>query len=361
MKKARGTFWMRSGILLLAVLFGVLVYWSVGFLLNDIKVFRRPDRSDFFKQHIDHSLQENLDSLQAQLQELEHQHTLLNQQRVFIKDSSSSLQVTVDNLFTLRDRDQQLISTNQFEQILASLDKIIEIQKEFKTTADRYIEITNDKYAVRKEIAALQTKMTEQETATRNRYSEVLRRQRMKTTMLRLTFLLPLVLVCTVILVKKRNSIYRMIYGSAAIAVYVKTALFIHERFPSPYFKYIIIACLLGLVGWGFTWLIRRLVTPKLDTLLKQYRQAYERFLCPVCEYPIRTGPRKYLYWTRRTIHKTALTGNQNIKADDEQYSCPACGTGLFDKCDSCGKIRHSLLPNCLHCGDKKIITGEAY
>ena len=38
MKKAKGTFWMRFSILLMAILFGVLVYWSVGFLLNDIAV-----------------------------------------------------------------------------------------------------------------------------------------------------------------------------------------------------------------------------------------------------------------------------------------------------------------------------------
>ncbi len=99
-----------------------------------------------------------------------------------------------------------------------------------------------------------------------------------------------------------------------------------------------------------------------LSLYFKQYRQAYERFLCPVCEYPIRTGPRKYLYWTRRTVHKTALTGTSSSAPDvDALYTCPACGTCLFEKCVSCESICHSLLPNCEHCGAERTLTGETY
>ena len=356
---------MRAGILLLAVLFGVLVYLSAGFLLNDIKVFQQPDKDEFFAKHTDHSLQDKLDKLKAlqmQLQELEHKHRLLSQQRGFIKDSSSSLQITVDNLFKLKDRNQQLISKEQFGLVLNSLDKIIEIQKEYKTTAEQYIEITNNKYAVQKDIAALKGRIKEQKDATRKLYNEALRRQRIKATILRMAFLVLLVLLCTVVFVKKRKSIYRMVYGSTAVAMYIKTAVVIHERFPYRYFKYILTVCLLGLVGWGFGWLIRRLVKPKLDTLLKQYRQAYECFLCPVCEYPIRIGPRKYLYWTRRTVHKIALSGNISPAEDDDKaYTCPACGTQLFEKCESCGATRHSLLPTCQACGATKTITGDKY
>jgi predicted RNA-binding Zn-ribbon protein involved in translation (DUF1610 family) len=175
-------------------------------------------------------------------------------------------------------------------------------------------------------------------------------------------FLIPLAIACTVLLVRKRQSIYRLLFASAAIAVYIKTAVFIHERFPSRYFKYIFTACLLILVGWGFAWLIRRLVRPKIDALLKQYREAYERFLCPVCEYPIRIGPRRFLFWTRRTVHKTALSGDTgSADHSDEPYTCPSCGTQLFETCEGCGKIRHSLLPACRRCGAVKPIQGDAF
>ncbi len=90
---------MRFSILLLATLFGILVYWSVGFLLDDIRVIRMPDGKAFFEQHIEKSLQAELETLQAWLQELDHKHTLIGQQRGFIKDSSGSLKILVDNLF----------------------------------------------------------------------------------------------------------------------------------------------------------------------------------------------------------------------------------------------------------------------
>ncbi len=359
MKQAKGTFWMRFSILLLAVIFGILVYWSAGFLLDDIKVIRMPDRKAFFEQHIDKSLQEELETLQARLQELDHKHNLISQQRGFIKDSSGSLKTIVDNLFMLKDRDQQLISEAQFGQVLATLDKIIKIQDEFKETADRYLQTTSERFELSRQIESLKRRIDAHNRNIQKRYSETLQKQRMRTAIVQIAFLLPLLLGCTILLVKKRQSIYRLIYFSAAIAIYLKTALVIRGYFPSRYFKYILTIALLALVGWGFAWLIRRLVKPKLDTLLKQYRQAYERFLCPVCEYPIRTGPRKYLYWTRRTVHKTALAPNAGDQTIDEPYSCPACGTRLFEKCEACGKVCHSLLPSCLHCGNKKTITGE--
>lgn len=361
MKKAKGTFWMRFSILLLAVVFGILVYWSTGFLLDDIRVIRMPDKSAFFEEHIDKSLQDKLEILEARLQELDHKQNLISQQRGFIKDSSGSLKITVDNLFTLKDRDQQLISEAQFGQVLATLDKVIKIQEEFKQTADRYLETTNERFELNKEITALKTRIEKQNSEVQKQFSQRLHKHRIKTTIIKIAFLLPLVLVCTVLLVKKRQSIYRLIYFSASAAIYIKTSLIIHDNFPSRYFKYILTIAMLALVGWGFAWLIRRLVKPKIDTLLKQYRQAYERFLCPVCEYPIRTGPRKYLYWTRRTVHRTALAPNQGNQDVDEPYICPACGTRLFEKCEACGKVCHSLLPSCLHCGNKKTITGEEY
>jgi len=361
MKRAKGTFWMRFSILLMAVVFGIIIYWSTGFLLDDIRVIKMPDRNAFFEQHIDKSLEENLENLEMRLQELDHKHNLISQQREFIKDSSGSLKITVDSLFKLNNRNQQLISEAQFGQVLATLDKVIAIQGEFKETADRYLETTNERFALKKKINALKKRIEVQKRDVQRRLSDKLHQHRIRTTIVKIAFLLPLVLGCTVLLVKKRKSIYRLIYFSAAISVYIKTALVIHDNFPSRYFKYILTVGMLALIGWGFSWLIRRLVKPKIDTLLKQYRQAYERFLCPVCEYPIRIGPRKYLYWTRRTVHKTPLSANQGNQDIDEPYTCPACGTSLFEKCDSCGKICHSLLPSCLHCGNKKTITGEEY
>ena len=72
-------------------------------------------------------------------------------------------------------------------------------------------------------------------------------------------------------------------------------------------------------------------------------------FLCPVCEYPIRTGPRRFLFWTRRTVNRSVSPGAAS--AAEEPYTCPCCGSVLFERCPSCQGVRHALLPHCSHCG----------
>ena len=83
---------------------------------------------------------------------------------------------------------------------------------------------------------------------------------------------------------------------------------------------------------------------PKRDWLQKQYREAYEAFLCPACDYPIRRGPLKYLFWTRRSIRKLTIPDAAASPAE-EPYTCPSCNTRLFEECTACHAIRHSLLP----------------
>jgi len=130
--------------------------------------------------------------------------------------------------------------------------------------------------------------------------------------------------------------------------------LVVHEYFPTRYFKYVLILALLAVVVRLLVYLIRTVAFPKVEWLERQYREAYERFLCPVCEYPIRTGPRKFLYWTRRTVHKILpLSG---VSDAESPYTCPCCGTAVFETCPACGKIRHSLLAHCEHCGATKSV-----
>jgi len=67
---------------------------------------------------------------------------------------------------------------------------------------------------------------------------------------------------------------------------------------------------------------------------------------------PIRRGPLKYVFWSRRSIKK--LNFPRTDAQPDETYTCPLCGTRLFEKCDACDAIRHALLPSCAHRGKTK-------
>lgn len=361
MKKAKGTFWTRFMLLLLAAFFGILIFWAASFLLDDIRSKNWPSYNDFSDERIDPSMQQELKDLRLKLKDLDHQHDLINQQRGFIKDASQSLKITVDNLFKLKDKEQSLISAGQFSQVLETLDKIIQIQDEFKETATLYLQTTNERFELNKQIRALEERIDEESKVIRAQYNDAVHDYRIKVATIELAILIPLTLACSVLWVKKGESIYRMIYRAAILAIYFKTFQVLQQNFPERYFKYIVVTVMLGLVAWGFVRLIRRQVKPQIEALLLQYKQAYERFLCPVCEYPIRTGPRKYLYWTRRTVHKTALAPNTGAPATDEPYCCPSCGTDLFENCESCGQVCHSLLPSCQHCGNAKTISGDSF
>jgi hypothetical protein len=93
------------------------------------------------------------------------------------------------------------------------------------------------------------------------------------------------------------------------------------------------------------------IIAPKKDLLIKQYQQYYDKCICPVCCKPILSGPLRYTGWKKKTSVPVA-PGAEIYK--QQPYTCPSCGTNLYDKCGSCGDIRHTLLPYCEHCGIKK-------
>jgi hypothetical protein len=153
---------------------------------------------------------------------------------------------------------------------------------------------------------------------------------------------------------KRRHTVYRPMIYATGIAVYWKLGQVMHEYFPSKLFKYVLIFVALAIVLKALVYLLRQIVAPKRDWLLKQYREAYEKFLCPICGYPIRRGPLKYLFWTSRSIKKMLVPQNAEPTAD-EPYVCPCCATPLFEQCNECDAVRPSLLPACDHCGASSV------
>jgi predicted RNA-binding Zn-ribbon protein involved in translation (DUF1610 family) len=93
------------------------------------------------------------------------------------------------------------------------------------------------------------------------------------------------------------------------------------------------------------------IVAPKKDLLIKQYQQFYDKHRCPICTKPIKAGPLRYAGWKKKTM----VVAPAGTEIDKQQaYTCPSCGTNLYDKCEKCDNIRHTLLPYCEHCGDEK-------
>ena len=336
---SRGTWGIRQLIRLFTVVLGVLFFWLLGFLVEDIESI--PERQR-----------------EGALADLERVINNKREQQRLVGDSSQNLQRTINQLLELQRLSIQKavsLSESEKENLSTSLKSFLESQKSYQELNQSISELTSKKLAMEEEKNQIEQQLAKQREPAQEEFQKLSEAHRLRLAFYQLAMLVPLLLVAGYLLMARRSSIYFSLFLAVGGATLLKVALVIHEYFPTRYFKYVLILVLLAVVVRLMIYFIRTIAFPKIEWLTRQYREAYERFLCPVCEYPIRTGPRKFLYWTRRTVHKILPQGTP--AGVDEPYTCPSCGTTVFEPCPSCQKVRHSLLAHCEHCGAKKELT----
>lgn len=112
---------------------------------------------------------------------------------------------------------------------------------------------------------------------------------------LKLVVLIPLLVVAVMLFLKLRSGLYVPTVYAFGIAVLVKVGSVIHDYSRARYFNGVLILAALATALRVLLYLLRMVAFPKKEWLLKQYREAYEAFPCPICSYPIRRGPLKYM------------------------------------------------------------------
>jgi len=355
----KGPWIHRFSIRLFTVILAVLVYWVLGFLVQDIESIQGPQYSEIEKKHVDQSLVEKKGSLIGEIAALDRSIANKRDEMRIVSDSSQNLQKTINQLIELQkltvEKSVALPETEQTN-LSESLGHFLESQKRYQEHNAELSAFTDRKRTLEAEKRDVEAQIQEQSQPAQAEYQGLLEKHNLRLAMFQLLILLPLLGIGAFLVIRKRGSIYFPLFLGFGAAVLLKASLVIHEYFPSRYFKYVLVIGLLFAVVKLMIYFIRVVAFPKAQWLTKQYREAYERFLCPVCEYPIRTGPRKYLFWTRRTVNKIILPKESE---EEKPYSCPACGTVLFDECSQCHGIRHALLPHCQHCNAEKEIGGE--
>ncbi|WP_322630005.1 hypothetical protein [Halothiobacillus sp.] len=356
--KSKGTWWHRFAIRFFTVIFAVLVFWVLGFLVQDIQSLPGPNYGSIEKNYLNKDLLARRDALNKQITALSRQIDNETEKQRIVGDSSRNLQQTINQLLELQKlgiEKHMAFSDTEQANFTSSLNLFLDNQKKYQELSQSVSEMLEKKQTLVEEKDQAEQEIDKQRQPARDEYNALSRAHQLKLALLQLAILLPILLVAAVVIIRKRSSIYFPLYVAFGAATLVKVALVVHEYFPSRYFKYVLIGALLLVVARLLVYFIRTIAFPKTQWLVRQYREAYERFLCPVCEYPIRTGPRRFLFWTRRTVNKMVVPGD---RADQEEiYTCPACGTGLFEECSSCHKIRHAMLPNCTHCGIEKEVV----
>jgi hypothetical protein len=354
----RGTWGTRQLVRLFTVVLGVLFFWLLGFLVKDIESIQGPDYPEIERKHVDPAIVAKREQVGGQIADLERAIGNKRQQQQLVGDSSQNLQRTINQLLDLRRLSiEKAVSLSEAEQnnLSTSLTSFLGSQTSYQQLNQDLTDLTSKKLAMEEEKGRIDRQLEEQKEPARREYEELLESHRLCLAFYQLTMLVPMLLVAGYLLVARRGSIYFPLFLAMGGATLVKAVLVVHEYFPTRYFKYVLILALLAVVVRFLIHLIRAVAFPKTEWLARQYREAYERFLCPICEYPIRTGPRKFLYWTRRTVHKILPRGD--FAGAEEPYTCPSCGTTVYETCPSCQKVRHSLLAHCEHCGTKKDAT----
>jgi len=225
--------------------------------------------------------------------------------------------------------DSQRIFLSNQEQVQAVMERILGLKAE-KRDAEKELR------EVREEVGEVRRPLVE--------------RHRNKIAMLKFAFLAPFVIVGCWMFFRKRGSNYvSLVYAFDAAVLFLLMTV-IHEHFPRRYYKYMFIAMAIAVVVGVLLFIIRQSTKPSRKSLLQRYREAYHAARCPVCHYPIVGENLRSIVPDRRIGRKlppTLVVEQEGARV----YSCPACGTRLFDRCAECQAIRHTLLPHCIHCG----------
>ena len=357
----KGPWTHRWLVRLFTVLFGVLAWWLLGFVMDDISTWPGPDYTEIEERLLDSDLVETEERLEDEIADVQREITAEQARQRILRDSTDNAQRTMEQLLEFQRLSLEKEVTPTEEEQLA----LAESQQRFLSNQSQYQELTEEISQLEEQLRDLesQERANEEELyqariPVSEEYERQSRRHDLILAAVKLAVLVPLLLVGIVLFLKRRESLYVPLVAAFAVAVAVRVMWVMHDHFPARYFKYVLIVTFLVIVTQALISLLRMVAFPKADWLNKQYREAYETFLCPVCSFPIRRGPLKFLYWTRRTLKKLQVPSSIADVAE-EPYSCPSCSTQLFEECSQCGKVRHSLLPTCCHCGAVETPVGQ--
>lgn len=354
-KKFQGPWIQRAAIVFLGLILGVLLYWLLGFITKDIGSLPAPEFSKVQAKYIDAQIVTKQEDLKETLVGIRENIRNKQEQQTILKDSTDSLQNTINQLLAIQrqsiERNLEFSEENQ-RNLTESQKVFLENQQLYQNQNKEIAELTSRQRQVEKELVDVSKQVKTQRDLANTEYRGLVTRHRWKLAALKLAVMIPIFLIATWFFIKKRSGAYWPIVYAAFIVAFVRISLVAHEYFPKKYFKYIALLVIIAIVLRLLVYLIKRIVSPKKDWIIRQYQEAYDKNVCPVCSKPIRTGPLRYMVGRKRTGLILAGQGGQAPK--QQPYTCPSCGTDLYEKCDKCSDIRHSLLPFCEHCGNEK-------
>ena len=272
----------------------MLLFWLLGFITKDTGSIQGPDLCQVQAKHLDPELVERQKSLKENLKGIREDIRDQQEQQRILKDSSDNLRNTINQLLSIQKQSIEKGSDFSMESgqtLVESQTLFLENQRKYQALSKDVGELTRTQRRVKKQLASVSEQIDSQQALARTEYNRLMTTHRLKVAALKLAVVVPIFLVSAWFFAKKRSGAYGPIVYAAFIAVFVKMSLIVHEYFPRKYFKYIALLVVIGIVLKLLIYLLKRILSPKKDWLRKQYQEAYDRSICPICGKPVRINP----------------------------------------------------------------------
>jgi hypothetical protein len=357
--RPKGPWFHRFLIYFFTTVLVVLIYWTLGFLIDDAGQWSPPHHTAITQSLLPRDVEAKLKALSEEATQISQQTARVRHQQSLLREGTDNYQRTMQQmteLERLRLQKGESASEEQQQAVAQAEQQFLKNQAEYQAKTQELARLADEDDRVSRELAPLQQRLNDANEAGEKLYWEKFQQFQWRVAVVQLAMLLPLILVAGWLFRTYRQSIYSPLVYALGIAVGAKVLVVARQYFPEIYFKYLLIGTSLVVTAGLLFKLLQMIARPNKNWLLKQYREAYEAFLCPVCDFPIRRGPLKFLSWTRRTIKRLPLPTNASGNEKEDAYTCPLCATHLYEECPDCHQIRPSLLPACTHCGAVKSV-----
>lgn len=354
--KNRGPWWHRFFVRVLTLVLLGLVYMTIGFLVDDIWSSSGPNFGPIEAKYVDRGLREREATLHTRQQQLQRRQRDKTTHQNELRAQTANSQTTWNQLLQFRklaiDKGTALSPAEQ-KALDEAQQLFLDNQKAEMVLQKELADLTRETHTLQDELQDVTRAIDKQLQLAHAEFSQLERRHRWWLGVRQITLLIPLLLAAGYLFVRLRGTMWTPFAYAVGGAAFLKVLVLLHGFFPIESLIYPLVGTALAIVGGLLGMLIRTRAKPQTEWLLKQYRDAYESFLCPVCEYPIRRGPLKYLFWNRKTLPSLQIP-KSDVASVDDPYTCPCCGTALYEECTACHHTRHALLPACESCGHAK-------
>ncbi len=347
----------RFLMLFFSLVLGLLLVWLMSRLIDQVGEWPGPSYGELEQSRLAPALVETEKRLKGEQADLHRRIEERRARQTLLRDSTDNSQRTMNQLLELHrlSLEKGVIPPAEGQKALAEAERL------FLANQAQYQGLSEEAARLDAEVRTLDEKIRDHQEALdharspiRQEYERLLRHHDAKVGAAKLAVLVPLMAVALVLFIKKRSGSYALPVYAFGLAVLAEVLLVIHEHFHTGYFIYVLILAAIAVVVRAIVYLVKVMRSPSAAWRLARYRQAYATFMCPICGFPIRRGPMKFMVWTRRSLKESPAPTTLPDARADEPYTCPACGTRLFEECAACHAIRHALLPACERCGAKQ-------